>query len=335
MKKQVFYSFTLLAFLALAVSSCKDNGGYQKTKSGVMYKVYPGDSKDTGTKTGSVMKLNFVIKLGKNDSVLQSTYDEMPLFLPIEGNIPPDAYSPIEVFPKLRKGDSAVIVQLVDTLMKRAGPNQLPPFFKKGDRLTTYVKVVDVFASQEAATPDRQAEISKAQTRRKAQVEEDLKKGIVEMEEYLKKKNINATKTGTGSFVVVKEQGNGIAVDSGKYVSVRFAGRTLRDDKEFQSTMAPTETPFTFRVGYGGSIPGLDEGVRLFKKGGKGTLYLPGALCYGRNPPQGSPFKVNDALIFDIDVVEVSDSQPAADPMRNLPPQLREQMEKQAHPNSK
>lgn len=337
MKKQVFYSFTLLAVMALAFSSCKDNAGYQKTSSGLMYRIYPGkNSKDSAAKVGSVMKINFVIKVGKNDSLLQSTYDEIPFFMPVQGNIPPDAYTPLEVFPKLKKGDSAVIVMLIDTLAKRAGPNGLPAFYKKGDRLTTYAKVEDIFPSQEAASADRQAEIAKANARRKAVAEQDLKTGVVEMEEYLKKKNVTAVKTGTGTYVVVKDQGNGIAVDSGKYVSVRFAGRTLRDDKEFQSTMAPTETPFTFRVGYGGSIPGLDEGVRLFRKGGKGTLYIPGALSYGRYPPQGSPFKINDPLIFDIEVVDVSDTQPAApDPMRNLPPEIRAQMEKQAHPNSK
>jgi FKBP-type peptidyl-prolyl cis-trans isomerase FkpA len=72
-----------------------------------------------------------------------------------------------------------------------------------------------------------------------------------------------------------------------------------------------------------------DGGLPLFKKGGKGTLYVPGALAYGRYPPQNSPFKANQALVFDIEVVDVSDTPPPPQQQQQLPPEIRAQIEKQ------
>ncbi|MEP7277255.1 MAG: FKBP-type peptidyl-prolyl cis-trans isomerase [Bacteroidota bacterium] len=327
MKKQSVYFLVLLAVAAILFASCKNTADYKKTKSGIMYKIFT-DGKDSVVKTGNILKIHFTIKVGSSDSVLQTSVGRSPVFVPIQGDVPADAYSQVEVFGMLRKGDSAVIVQLVDTLMKKSQNQQMPPFFKKGDKLITIVKVLDVFRSQELAAKDKEAEAEKDRVRMEQETEADLIKGSAEMAAWLTMKNINAVKAGKGTFVVVKEPGSGMQADSGKFVSVRYEGKTL-DGKVFESTMDTSKgRPYTFKVGTGGSIRGWDEGLPLFKKGGKGTLYIPGALAYGRNPPQGSPFKQNEALIFDIHVVDVSDSQPA--PVRQeLPPQIREQLQKQ------
>ena len=127
-------------------------------------------------------------------------------------------------------------------------------------------------------------------------------KGIQQMEDYLKKNNIDAQKTGKGTFVQILQQGTGPQADSGKYVTVKYAGRFLETDSLFQ------ESSFTFQLGQGRVINGWDEGMRLFKEGGKGTLYIPGFRAYGKNPPQGSPFKPFEALKFDIELLKVSDT---------------------------
>jgi FKBP-type peptidyl-prolyl cis-trans isomerase FkpA len=328
MKKQPFYFLVSMLAVTIAFTSCKNNVDYKKTKSGIMYKIF-SDGKDSLVKPGNVMKLNFTIKIGSTDSVLQTSVGKMPIFVPIEANVPADAYSQLEVFGMLRKGDSAVIVQLVDSLMKKNPGGQMPPFLKKGDKLLTVVKVINVFASQELANNDRQAETDKEKQRQEKEVEEDLVKGNADMTAWLAKKNITAIKTGRGTYVEIKNPGTGAQVDSGKFATVRYEGKTLSDGKIFQSTMDPKSQPYTFKVGVGGAIPGWDEGLKLFKKGGKGTLYIPGPLAYGKNPPQGSAFKPNEAMIFDIDVVDVSDTQPAPQQQQQLPPELREQMEKQ------
>ncbi|GAC1454760.1 MAG: hypothetical protein NVSMB7_16890 [Chitinophagaceae bacterium] len=274
-----------------------------------------------------IMKINFTIKVGSTDSVLQTSVGRSPIFVPIQGDVPADAYSQLEVFGMLRKGDSAVIVQMIDTIVKKS-QQQMPPFFKKGDKLITVVKVLDIFRSPELASKDKEAEAAKEKIRTEKEMETDLVKGNEDMAAWLTTNKITATKTGKGTYVLVKDPGTGLQADSGKFVTVRYEGKTLSNGKVFESTLDPKARPFTFKVGTGGAIRGWDEGLPLFKKGGKGTLYIPGALAYGKNPPPGSPFKPNEPLIFDIDVVDVTDTQPAPQ-QQELPPQIREQMEKQ------
>lgn len=331
MKKQSVYFLVVMMATVLAVASCKNNVDYKKTKSGIMYKIF-GNTKDSVVKAGNIMKIDYSIKIGSNDSVLQTSFGKMPLFLPVEANVPPDAYSPLEVFNLLRKGDSAVIVQLVDSMMKKNGGGQMPPFLKKGDKLITIVKVLNVYTSQELAAKDREEEMKKEQARAEKEVEQDLVKANADMADWLAKQKINATRTGRGTYVEVKTPGDGPQAAEGKYVTVRYEGKTLDDGKVFQSTLDPKSLPYSFQLGSkngGGSIAGFDEGLRLFKKGGKGTIYIPGPLAYGKNPPQGSSFKPNAALIFDIVMEDVTDTMPAPPQQQQLPPEVRAQMEKQ------
>jgi FKBP-type peptidyl-prolyl cis-trans isomerase len=318
MKKQTGYLFMLLA-VASVLASCGGNLGYKKTKSGLLYKIIGSGSKDAVVKEGDILKLNYLLKISSNDSVLNSSYGKMPAFAKVNAN-PGDTYNPMEVFPLLRNGDSVVIVQFVDSLVKR-NPMSIPPFLKKGDKILTTFKVIRVFTSDSAAMADNQKEEEKERARqqvemaaaaekRKVEMAQDLKTEVPAMETLLKSKNINAQKTGRGTFVVITEPGTGEMADSGKYVSVRYAGKTLADGKQFESTMDSAAHPYTFMVGMGQAIPGWDDGLKLFKKGGKGTLYVPGALAYGKNPPPGSPFKPNEALVFDIVVEDVSDTPP-------------------------
>ncbi len=328
MKKQFLYFLVVVMVAAIAFTSCKSNVDYKKTKSGLMYKIF-SNTKDSIVKPGNIMKLNFTIKVGSSDSVLNTSFGKFPAYVPIEATPGEDSYSVVEIFSMLRKGDSAVVAQLVDTLMKKNPGGAMPPFFKKGDKLLTLIKVEDVFTSQELANKDREAEAEKEKNRIAKEVETDLIQADKDMVAYLQKNKINATKVGKGTYVIVKEPGAGLSADSGKFATVRYEGRTLDDGKVFQSTMDPSAQPYTFKVGVGGAIPGWDESLKMFKKGGKGTLYIPGPLAYGKNPPQGSSFKPNASMIFEIDVVDVSDTAPAPQQQRQLPPQIREQLEKQ------
>jgi FKBP-type peptidyl-prolyl cis-trans isomerase FkpA len=326
MKKQTGYFLVLLA-IAIAFNSCKNSADYKKTKSGLLYKIFT-DSKDSSLKEGTILKINYTVKVGSTDSVLNTTYGKMPQYAKIEGAIPPDAYSPVEVFGMLHKGDSLAVVQFIDSLVKKNPGGSLPPFLKKGDKIIMGFKVIGIFKSPEEATADRTAEVEKEKARLEKETDAELVSQNKDMESWLAKNNITAQKTGKGTYVVIKDPGTGMQADSGKYASVRYAGRILTTGKEFQSNMDPKADPYIFMVGVGGAMRGWDEGLKLFKSGGKGTLYIPGALAYGKNPQPGSPFKPNDALIFDIAVVAVSDTAPPQQ-QQQIPQQLREQLQRQ------
>ena len=321
MKKQPGSILVLLMALA-AFSSCGDTA-YKKTKSGLLYKIVKSGS-DSLVKEGYVMKLNYQIKIASTDSVLQTSYGKMPGYAkvnPVNNMQMGDSYNPSEVFPFFHNGDSVVVVQLVDSLIKKNPMQPLPPFLKKGDKIITTFKVVKVFTADSLAIADNQIEQNKDRGRqeaehaveiakRKQEAEQDLKTQVPALEKWLADKKITAQKTGRGVFVVMTDPGTGPLADSGKYATVRYTGKSLADGKVFQSTMDPQSQPFTFIVGTGGAIPGWDDALKLFKKGGKGTLYIPAALAYGKNPPPNSGIKPDDALAFDIAVEEVSDTPP-------------------------
>jgi FKBP-type peptidyl-prolyl cis-trans isomerase FkpA len=57
-------------------------------------------------------------------------------------------------------------------------------------------------------------------------------------------------------------------------------------------------------------IPGWDDGLKVFKKGGKGTLYIPAFMAYDAQPGPGrKPF---ENLMFDVEIVDVTDAPAAA-----------------------
>src|SRR5882757_7598040 len=127
------------------------------------------------------------------------------------------------------------------------------------------------------------------------------------VEGYLAKNNIKAEKTDKGTYVVVENPGSGPQVDSGKQIFVRYTGKFLPSGKVFESNMTgPGNDPIKFIAGQGGVIPGWDDGLKKFKKGGKGTLYIPAFMAYNQGPgPDRKPF---ENLMFDIEVVDVTDA---------------------------
>jgi FKBP-type peptidyl-prolyl cis-trans isomerase len=182
---------------------------------------------------------------------------------------------------------------------------------KKKDKITLTFRVVEVLPSEEMVRQDQQM-----------QYEAQKKKEVTTIEQFLASKNIQAQKTTKGTFVVLQSAGNGPACDSGKMISVKYKGQTFGGivfDSNLDSSFGHTD-PYPLVIGTHSAIEGWDDGLRLFKKGGKGRLYVPSMLAYGGNPPQGAPFKPYENLIFDIEIVDVKDA-PKTQP--SFPPQVQ------------
>ncbi|HYV54667.1 MAG TPA: FKBP-type peptidyl-prolyl cis-trans isomerase [Chitinophagaceae bacterium] len=312
------YNLSLLSFLTVMIFTIAGCGSldYKKTKSGLLYKIISsGNSKNPIAKENNYLKFNVVTKL--NDSVIYSSYGKMPGYSKVVAAKEAD-YSPVEIFGMLKKGDSAITVSMIDTFLKRGMANQLPPGAKKGDRMVITFKVLDVFTNDSAIQKDYNSEMVKDKPRQQKEMQEQMaiqKKQIKEMrakqeedwrksgeidkelknmESYLASKKITAQQTGSGTFVVIKQQGTGASVKDEDTVTVKYTGRILATDSVFQSDS------YTFPLGEAAVIQGWDEGIKLFKVGGKGTIYIPGFLAYGANARP--PFRAFEALIFDVEL---------------------------------
>ena len=283
--------YVLSGLVLLGAVSCT-NSAFKKTKSGLLYKIY-SDGKGETAKKGQFLKVNVVQKI--RDSVVLSTEGSFPFYMPVDS--PRPVYSHTEILSLLRKGDSAVVVMLVDSLIRKFGEQGLPPYFKKKDKITISFRVLDLFASETLLAADREAEQNKEKERE-----------VKAVEGYLADNKINAEKTAKGTYVVVQTLGDGPQVDSGKQISVRYTGKFFPSGKTFESNMTgPGNEPYKFVVGQAQIIQGWDDGLRKFKKGGKGSLYVPAFLAYGQNPggPSHKPF---ENLIFDVEIVDVTDA---------------------------
>ena len=117
------------------------------------------------------------------------------------------------------------------------------------------------------------------------------------------KPSVITTKTGL-KYEEVKI-GTGVLAKAGKAVKVHYTG-TLADGTKFDSSRDRGE-PIAFPLGAGQVIPGWDEGIAGMKVGGKRKLTIPANLAYGENPPPGAPIPPGATLLFDVELMDVSD----------------------------
>ncbi len=284
----------LLVFATAILVSCGKTS-YKKTAGGMPYKVFEG--KDTQkVRTGSVMKLHYAQKI--KDSTYFSSFENLPIYFPVNTTVQP--YDLSEVWTKLKVGDSVVATQMMDTFIKRS-PQNIPPNFKNGDRIVTYIKILEVFASDSAAKADEEKG-----------KKEWLATEIKTVEKYLADKKITAQKTPSGAFVEIINPGTGNLADTGNYVTVNYTGISWSGVKFDSNTDTAFHhaQPYSFEAGVGRMSKGFDEAMLFFKKGGKGKVYVPSLLAYGGQP--GTPLiKPYEHLIFDIELMDIKDKAPA------------------------
>lgn len=291
---------SVFAIASVIVTSC-GKGTLKKTPGGMPYQVYSG--KDTQkVVVGDFIKASYIYKV--NDSVLFDSHNSMPVYIPVMAQTQP--YDISEVWTSLKRGDSVVATQMLDTFIKRM-PENIPPQFKKGDRIRIFVKILEIFKNDNDKSADQ-----------KKTYDAFAANEVLVVEKYVKEKNISAQKTPSGAFVEVKNPGTGNNIDSGKYVTVNYTGTTFsgtKFDSNTDTAFHHTE-PLGFVVGAGQMIKGFDEGVKMMKPGSSARLYIPSLLAYGERP--GSPLiKPFEHLIFDVQVLEVKDAPP---PVKNMPP---------------
>ena len=114
------------------------------------------------------------------------------------------------------------------------------------------------------------------------------------------------------------KSGDGAEAQPGQFYTVHYTGWLASDGTKFDSSVDRNE-PFTFQQGTHGVIPGWDYGFAGMHVGGKRRLFIPYQLAYGeRGRPPAMPPKSD--LIFDIELIAASDTEPAPAPEPPAPP---------------
>lgn len=285
------------ALAVLSFTSCNaQDSGFKKLPSGLEYKIVKDEPGIQKPAIGDYMEFHIksFIHFPKGDSMLFDSR-KMNNNQPVPFQVTPPQFNGdlAEGLQMLTKGDSAVFRVSVDSIAK-AG-NQLLPWMKKGENM----KITYTVAVTSVKTASQLQEEQKAASAKQSQEDENI------IKEYLTKNNIKAERTASGLYYKVDKPGVGAKVVAGDSVSMNYTGRTL-DGTKFDSNVDPEfhhVMPFWFILGAGQVIKGWDEGVALFAKGGKGTLYIPSPLAYGPQSPTPA-IKPNSVLVFDIEVVD-------------------------------
>lgn len=299
----------LVAAAAVAFSSCQVK--YEKTKSGLLYKITKGKGGEK-LKAGDFIKFNIAFTMPDKDTTLNSTFGKIPGFTMVDTS-ERVKFSFMELLPKCSVGDSITFNMSIDTLKKLGAIPEYNATFTKGGQIHGVVKVLASYKSE--------ADVNTAYQK---EVELETEREVKAIEDHLAKKGLKGQKTKSGAFVVVENAGDQAArADSGKQVSVMYKGYLQEDNsKVFDTNMDTTKghtDPLVLVVGAGRVIKGWDEGLPYFAKGGKGKIYIPAMLAYGPQGNQGIPPFSN--LIFDVEIKDVTaaPAAPAAPAMPGMP----------------
>jgi FKBP-type peptidyl-prolyl cis-trans isomerase FkpA len=127
---------------------------------------------------------------------------------------------------------------------------------------------------------------------------EQLEIDIDKIEAYLLDNELVAESTVSGLYYIIDVEGTGDYPSANSIVEVEYEGRFLDTEVVFDSG--------TIEKILSGLILGWQEGMKLFKEGGSGTLFIPSGLAYGAYDYSIIP--ANSVLIFDVELISVSGS---------------------------
>ncbi|MCB4809488.1 FKBP-type peptidyl-prolyl cis-trans isomerase [Tamlana sp. 62-3] len=120
-----------------------------------------------------------------------------------------------------------------------------------------------------------------------------------DIQNYIAENSLNATKTDSGLYYVINEQGSGEQPTYTSNVTVAYKGYFLNGSVFDESD----ENGISFNLQQ--VIAGWTEGITYFNEGGSGMLLIPAHLGYGNSSYAGIPG--GSVLIFDINLISVNE----------------------------
>ncbi|MEQ1931152.1 MAG: FKBP-type peptidyl-prolyl cis-trans isomerase [Parvularculaceae bacterium] len=173
-----------------------------------------------------------------------------------------------------------------------------------GDRYRFYVPSALAFG--ETGTPGgpvgpNEALIYEVALLKVTNPDKNLKVGEAYLAENAKKAGVRTTSSGLQYQILTEGAAGGKQPTDANIVRVHYKG-TLLDGTEFDSSYARGE-PAEFPLGQ--VIAGWTEGVQLMSVGDKFRFFIPAQLAYGQNGAPGGAIGPNEALIFDVELIDV------------------------------
>lgn len=124
-----------------------------------------------------------------------------------------------------------------------------------------------------------------------------------DLQTYFQENGLDPESSSDNFFFTIEKKGKGRKAKSGDYVKISYKGMLL-DGTVFDESK---DDPFVFRLGHHQVIKGWDIGLEKFKEGGKGFLFVPSEMAYGKER-MSNMIPPNSDLIYEIELLEIMDS---------------------------
>jgi FKBP-type peptidyl-prolyl cis-trans isomerase FkpA len=286
------FLFTALCGLFLLQTACKPKS--VTTPNGHAFTNHT-NLEGAKVQPGEVATVNIFTYL--NDSLVSSTVRDAggprELMIPTKENMPAKVPAVYDAIQMMTKGDSATVLQTVDSTMAKG----IPPSFGTVKEIRFVIKVVNVL--DKAGVEQKQKEEQMKAESMMTKLPEVKGKVEAWLAEYKGKKLANLQKSATGLEYVILEKGAGAPLKMGEEVPTNYYGCLMSNGKPFDNSFERGgPAPFTI----GRMIPGFDEGLLTLTHGSKAVFFIPYALGYGdQGTPDGTiPAKSN--LVFYVEV---------------------------------
>jgi FKBP-type peptidyl-prolyl cis-trans isomerase FkpA len=277
------YLFVFLLNLTNLVFA--QNQNFMTSPNGLKYKILKSEANARKIQMGDLIDFQLTVKNYKDSLVGSQSYKNVMVEPPI------NKVDVREVFGLLSKGDSALCLMSVDSVVKLSG-EEPPKFFPKGTSVKYYFKILGVKSKTEVQAAETKV-----------------------LSEYAQKNNLKTQTTASGLQYVILTQGAGRKPNQGETVKVNYTGKLL-NGKVFDTSVEyiaqannifnPNRPyqPLGFALGQNQVIKGWDEGIGLLNLGSKAILLIPSYLAYGERGA-GGDIPPNSPLVFEVELVGI------------------------------
>lgn len=281
MKKVLINPVTVLVMVALTSLACSSKfSGFDKTNSGLYYKIYSVSDDTAKAKTGDFISLDMKYAT-ESDSVLFDSKTGMG-GKPIRFQLPPsdfhgDLYEGIRM---LSPGDSAEFMINADSLFTLTFKMpKRPEFIDSNAFLKFYVTLHSAESLERMQAKEKEL-----------------------LNRYLESNGITNEPLGSGLYYIESVPGSGNAIDSGNMVIFHFDLHLTDGTKIFSSR--ERGEPMQFEFGNPFDTPGFDQGIGMMKKGGKSKFIVPSNIAFGAEG-RGGIILPYSTLVYDVEVLDV------------------------------
>ncbi len=174
----------------------------------------------------------------------------------------------------------------------------------EGDRFRFFIPPEIAYGARGAGPiPPNSALIFDVELLKVDNAERNLAAAEAFLAENAGKEGVKSTESGLQYRVISEGPADGKSPNEASKVRVHYQG-TLINGTEFDSSIArgqPAEFPLA------NVIPGWTEGLQLMSEGDKFEFFIHPDLAYGERPNPRGAIGPNDALVFEVELLEVKD----------------------------